>query len=107
MLIDEKKWLADGYGALENYFTEEACDQLRDRCRQLLKDIPEKDRSIFSTLSQQQSKNNYFLESGDKIRYFWEEDAFNEDGGLNREPERCPARLRSGLQCFLSASQDL
>ena len=30
-------------------------------------------------------KDNYFLTSGDKIRFFWEPKAINENGKLNRD----------------------
>ncbi len=42
---------------------------------------------IFSTTGQQQLDDSYFSESGDKIRFFMEADAFLEDGGLRQSKE--------------------
>ena len=39
---------------------------------------PAKDRGVFSTTGHQQAGDRYFLESGDKVRYFFEEDAFDQ-----------------------------
>lgn len=40
--------------------------------------------------------NRYFLESGDKVRYFVEEDAVAPDGTLNRAPELCVNKCGHG-----------
>lgn len=47
--------------------------------------------SIFSTLEDRQiklrSKDDYFIDSGDKVRFFWEEGAVDEAGKLRVEKE--------------------
>ena len=42
-------------------------------------------KSIFSTLEQEQTSDDYFLESGDKVRFFFEQDAFGDDGALRQD----------------------
>jgi len=40
---------------------------------------------FFSTVEQEQTSDDYFLESGDKIRLFFEQDAFDDDGALRQD----------------------
>ena len=38
---------------------------------------------IFDTVKQQQAREEYFMRSADKVRFFFEEDVFTEDSELN------------------------
>merc|ERR1719244_938107 len=58
---------------------------------------PVKDRGIFSTTGHQQASDLYFVESGDKIRYFFEADAFDEGGELQLEKHRSLNKIGHAL----------
>jgi phytanoyl-CoA hydroxylase len=61
------------------------CDRLRDRAHQLIDAFDPSDvASVFSTTDNEQLDDRYFIESGDKIRFFLEADAFDGKGELRQ-----------------------
>src|SRR5438046_4636849 len=88
----------DGFLVLENFVSEKACDHLRSSAEELLCDFdPQGIVSIFSTHEQTRSSDDYFLESGDKIRFFFEENAFLPDGSLRQTKERSINKIGHAL----------
>ena len=88
----------DGFLVLENFVDQGACDSLRARAEQLVRDFdPAGVVSIFSTHEQTRTSDDYFLESGDKIRFFFEENAFLPDGTLRQTKERSINKIGHAL----------
>jgi phytanoyl-CoA hydroxylase len=88
----------DGFLVLEDFVTAEACDALRARAEELVRDFdPAGIVSIFSTREQNRTSDDYFLESGDKIRFFFEENAFNSDGTLKQNKEHSINKIGHAL----------
>jgi phytanoyl-CoA hydroxylase len=56
--------------------------------------------SVFSTREQDRLTDDYFLNSGDKIRCFFEEDAFLPNGALKQEKERSINKIGHALHDF-------
>ena len=87
-----------GFLVLERFADESECDQLRARANELVREFdPAEVVSIFSTREQNRIADEYFLTSGDKIRFFFEENAFNADGTLKYEKERSINKIGHAL----------
>ena len=88
----------DGFLVLKDFVNGEACDALRARAEALVRDFdPSGVVSIFSTHEQTRTSDDYFLESGDKIRFFFEENAFNYDGTLKQSKEESINKIGHAL----------
>ena len=88
----------DGFIVLKDFVSHEACDLLRARAVELVQEFdPAGVVSVFSTHEQTRTSDDYFLESGDKIRFFFEENAFLADGGLRQTKERSINKIGHAL----------
>jgi len=87
-----------GFLVLEGFASEDECDQLRVRAAEIVHEFdPAEVVSIFSTHEQNRTTDDYFLTSGDKIRFFFEENAFNADGTLKYEKEKSINKIGHAL----------
>ena len=88
----------DGFLVIENFASREECERLKRRAEELVRDFdPRGGASIFSTREQARVSDDYFLDSGDKIRFFFEEGAFAPDGGLRYAKERSINKIGHAL----------
>lgn len=89
---------ATGVLILEDFVAVEYCRRLRERTLQLVEAFDESEvRHVFSAMEQTQLEDKYFEESGDKIRFFFEHDAFDENGDLKQAKEHCLNKIGHAL----------
>jgi len=90
----------DGYLVLPSFLSEEATASLLTRSKELLEDFDPETHPMtkFTTGDDDHVGDDYFLTSGNKIRYFLETDAIDKDTGkLNREKTRAVNKIGHGL----------
>jgi phytanoyl-CoA hydroxylase len=82
----------DGFLVINEFVPEERCVELRERALALAMEyVPDPSvATVFTANAEQRhAQDQYFLESGDKIRCFYEQDAFDEHGVLRGPAHLC------------------
>lgn len=79
----------DGVLVVEDFVDQAARDRLKHRIGDLVDTFdPDSVKTIFSTSRQSHAADDYFKGSGDKVRFFLEEEAFDANGVLAKPKDR-------------------
>lgn len=78
---------SQGYIVIESFASPEEINGMRDRMNELLDGFDCSVTSIFSTKNQKESTDDHFFESADKVSFFFEEKAFDDEGKLKQSKQ--------------------
>jgi phytanoyl-CoA hydroxylase len=82
----KKSYQKHGYLVLEKCFSDEQMNVLKHSANEIVTDFdPNSTRAVFSTEDHSKTRDDYFLSSGDKVRCFFEEGAFDDKGELKQD----------------------
>ncbi|MEP7101205.1 MAG: phytanoyl-CoA dioxygenase family protein [Burkholderiales bacterium] len=84
----------DGVLVIDDFVSAAACDALRERALALVAEhAPQAPGTVFSTRDQRHAKDAYFEASANRIGAFFEEGAFDAEGGLRVPLDRAVNKL--------------
>ncbi|XP_010011017.1 PREDICTED: phytanoyl-CoA dioxygenase domain-containing protein 1 isoform X2 [Nestor notabilis] len=101
-----QKFHEDGFLVLEHFFTTEECDSMRNQIQRIIAEmeVPPHCRTEFSTKEkeqlQAQGSSDYFLTSGDKIRFFFEKGVLDERGNFLIPKEKSVSKIGHALHAY-------
>ncbi|XP_064324937.1 phytanoyl-CoA dioxygenase domain-containing protein 1 isoform X2 [Phalacrocorax carbo] len=101
-----QKFHKDGFLALEHFFTTEECDSMRKQIQRIIAEmeVPPHCRTEFSTKEEEQlqaqGSSDYFLTSGDKIRFFFEKGVLDDRGNFLIPKEKSISKIGHALHAY-------
>ncbi|KAI0222343.1 Phytanoyl-CoA dioxygenase domain-containing protein 1 [Lamellibrachia satsuma] len=97
----------DGFVVLENFATEEEIAAMKAECFDLVEKMnPNEHHTVFST-TKQTYRDNYFMNSADKIGYFFEDGALDANGMLQVDKQKSLNKIGHALHVLCPAFKRL
>jgi phytanoyl-CoA hydroxylase len=94
----QQKFQRDGYAVIEKAFTPESIASIRAAAARIVDEFDiEKHRSVFSTLHRDADRDKYFMDSGEAVHCFLEEEALDKEGNLTQPRDRAINKIGHAL----------
>jgi len=88
----------NGILVVEDFLEQKDVQAMKKEILELVDEMdPNEHRGVFSTTSHNQAKDDYFLDSGDKIRFFFETNALDDNGKLKLQKDKCLNKIGHSL----------
>lgn len=85
-----KHFQSQGYCVIEDILTPKQLTQMKQRAAAIIDEWDAaSQQAVFTTKDNNRSGNDYFLDSAEQIRCFYEEEAFDDTGKLTQERSSC------------------
>ncbi|XP_038046187.1 phytanoyl-CoA dioxygenase domain-containing protein 1-like [Patiria miniata] len=91
------KFHKDGYVVIKDFLTAEEVNALKNSCHDIVTDMDPKDHTMTVFSCRNQTRDDYFLTSGDKIRFFFEQGAVNDKGELSVDKHKAINKIGHAL----------
>ncbi|KAF1755856.1 hypothetical protein GCK72_012307 [Caenorhabditis remanei] len=95
-----QKFERDGFVVIENVFNDQEIEEMKGAIGKIVDDmnLAEHPKSVFSTYDEDKhAADSYFLNSSDKIRFFFEEGAVDKNGELTVPKDKALNKIGHGL----------
>ncbi|XP_059514251.1 phytanoyl-CoA dioxygenase domain-containing protein 1 isoform X2 [Myotis daubentonii] len=104
--VQLQKFQEDGFLVLEGFLSADECVAMQRRISEIVAEmeVPLHCRTEFSTQGEEQLRmqgsTDYFLSSGDKIRFFFEKGVFDNKGNFLVPPEKAINKIAHALHAY-------
>ena len=90
----------NGYAVIPDFLSPEEVEDLKNECKNIIDKMDLSEEQTIFTTGDSQKANDYFMNSGDKIRYFYEKNAFDKNGELVVDKYMCLNKIGHSLHWF-------
>ena len=103
-MIDLEKVVKDfevnGYAVIHDFLSSEEVEGMKNECKAIIDKMDLSEEQNVFTTGESQKSDDYFMNSGDKIRYFYEKNAFDKNGELVVDKYLCLNKIGHSLHWF-------
>ncbi|KAG7163919.1 Phytanoyl-CoA dioxygenase domain-containing protein 1-like [Homarus americanus] len=97
--VTASQYRREGCVCVPGFLTDDEANSLRASCRRLVEEMDPTQHTptIFSTSDHNQSRSSYFVDSGDKVHFFFEPEALDENSKLKVDKHRSLNKIGHAL----------